>query len=112
MTDEATGAEPKAVSASFADPYLLVIRDDASIMVLECDSNGDLEELERGDGLLKSSWTSGSLYNDHDCVFDSADSKNGVQAKQKVVMSLLNAEGDLYVRIALPGYLQDRSKLC
>jgi hypothetical protein len=47
MYDDDTGAEPRIVSASFADPYLLLFRDDSSIFVAQCDDNNELEEIER-----------------------------------------------------------------
>ncbi|KAK5165677.1 hypothetical protein LTR04_000989, partial [Oleoguttula sp. CCFEE 6159] len=84
MEDEITDAELKVVSASFADPYLLILRDDASAQVLEADSNGDIDELERGDALLATKWLSG-------CVYKSP-SVGG-----KALVFLLSAEGGLHI---------------
>ncbi|KAI9668969.1 MAG: mRNA cleavage and polyadenylation factor subunit [Trizodia sp. TS-e1964] len=98
MTDEATGAEPKIVSASFGDPYLLVVRDDASILVLECDSNGDVDEVDRGDALLAKKWISGSLYSDKQNIFSgNAKSWHTANEVSDVLIFLLSAEGGLEI---------------
>lgn len=97
MTDELTGAEPKIVSTSFADPYVLVIRDDASIMILEADDSGDLDEVERGDVLLATKWLAGSLYKDSQWAF-SVLQKNQAQVRNtNVFLFLLSATGGLQV---------------
>lgn len=85
MEDEVTGVELTVVSASFCDPYLLVVRDDSSVMVLEADSTGEMEEIERGDALLGSKWLSGCVY-------------KGPVTNDKALAFLLSAEGGLRVR--------------
>lgn len=98
MFDDETGAEPKIVSASIADPYVLLVRDDASIYVASCDSDNELEEIEREDeALLTNKWLSGCLYNDCTGKFAQVGSKNGVPTETNILMCLLNAEGTLYV---------------
>ncbi|OBT58568.1 hypothetical protein VE04_01399 [Pseudogymnoascus sp. 24MN13] len=102
MFDDETGAEPKIVAASIVDPYMLLIRDDASIFVASCDSDNDLEEIERGDdSLLTNKWLSGCLYNDSTGKFSETGSSNGTGTEKTVIMSLLNAEGALFM-YALP----------
>lgn len=98
MFDDETGAEPKIVAASIVDPYILLIRDDASIFVASCDNDNDLEEIEReDDSLLANKWLSGCLYNDSTGMFAEAASSNGTGSKKSVIMSLLNSEGALFV---------------
>ena len=98
MFDDETGAEPKIVAASIVDPYILLIRDDASIFVALCDSDNDLEEVEREDDrLLTNKWLSGCLYNDSTGIFAEAESKNEATSNGTVLMCLLNGEGALYV---------------
>lgn len=93
MYDDDTGAEPQIVSASFADPYLLLFRDDASIFVAQCDDNNELEEIEReDDALLATKWLTGCLYTDTTGVFD----KNQ-ESGENVMMFLLSTTGALYV---------------
>lgn len=96
MTDELTGAEPRVISASFASPYALLIRDDASVLILQCDENGDLEEVERGDNLLATKWVSGSLYEDKEGGFCPILVKGGEKQK-RIAMFLLSSEGGLHV---------------
>lgn len=62
MLDENTDEELKVVAVSFCDPYLLILRDDSSATIFEINDAGELEELDRGDGILASEWLSGCLY--------------------------------------------------
>ena len=97
MTDDATGAEPKIVSASFADPYVLLVRDDASVMILRADESGDLDEVERGDDLLTTKWLSGSLYEDSNDGFRMGPDEEAEDDGVNVLMFLLSADGGLHV---------------
>ncbi|KAK6436291.1 mRNA cleavage and polyadenylation factor subunit [Oleoguttula sp. CCFEE 5521] len=64
MLDEATDAELTIVATSFCDPYLLVLRDDSSVQVLQADKNGDIEPIEAVDSEINThKWLSGCLYN-------------------------------------------------
>jgi cleavage and polyadenylation specificity factor subunit 1 len=99
MYDDDTGAEPKIISASFADPFLLLLRDDSSIFVAECDDNNELEEIEReDDALLATRWLAGCLYTDSTNIFNESDSDQGRKAGPNVKMFLLSASGALHVR--------------
>jgi hypothetical protein len=99
MYDEDTGAEPKIVSASFADPFLLLFRDDSSIFVAQCDDDNELEELEREDDKLSTTkWVTGCLYADSTGAF--AASENGRKMGENVMMFLLSAGGALHVTIS------------
>jgi cleavage and polyadenylation specificity factor subunit 1 len=98
MFDDETGAEPKIVSASLADPFLLLMRDDASIFVVQCDGNNELEEVERiDDTLLATKWLSGCLYTDSNCCFTKPATDKGLAEGENVMLFLLSTEGALYV---------------
>ncbi|SRR6266536_1990946 len=98
MYDDDTGAEPKIISASFADPFVLLLRDDASVYVAQCDDNNELEEIEReDDSLLTTKWLTGCLYTDSTGVFATVKSDKGQKAGENVLMFLLSAEGALNV---------------
>lgn len=107
MLDEVTGAEPRVLSASFADPYLLLIRDDSSIflIVAKVDRNNaeyELEELEKDDEILSSTkWLTGCLYTDTDGVFadysKESNGKGGEKPGESILMFLLGGDGALYV---------------
>ena len=117
MMDESTGGEPKVLSASFADPYLVLIRDDFSVFMARCDTNGELDEMEFGEQMKGLRWSSGCLYRDGDGAFgkiSKADSKFAAEAEIKVF--LLTLDGMLHVRVAAdpPTFdpEKDRLNLC
>ncbi|KAL8945889.1 MAG: hypothetical protein Q9222_007636, partial [Ikaeria aurantiellina] len=97
MTDEATGAEPKVVSSSFTDPYVLLVRDDESAMVLRVDESGDLDEVEQGDDLRKTGFRSGSLYEDSNDVFRLESEIEIEDDAGNVLMFLLTVGGGLQI---------------
>lgn len=90
--DEDEGDERFAVSASFADPYLLIIRDDSSVLLLHSDSSGELDELSKTEALLSQSWLCGCLYTDKLNVF-----KKEEDLTEHTYMFLLNQECKLFV---------------
>ncbi|KAL6715947.1 mRNA cleavage and polyadenylation factor subunit [Lecanora helva] len=92
--DEDT-TQPEVVSASFADPYILVIRDDQSAVVLTADDRGEFEEENR---TVAGQWLSGSLYEDSNDNLrveypDDSDEESG-----NVLMFLLSVAGGLQLR--------------
>ena len=62
MIDEETDQELKVISSSFCDPYLLLIRDDHSSMLLKLDRKGELDEVEGGETFKSLEWRSGCLH--------------------------------------------------
>lgn len=98
MLDEETGAEPRAISASIADPFLLIIRDDSSAFVAQMDSSNELEELEKEDQTLATTkWLTGCLYADTTGAFAEEVAAKGGKLAQTILMFLLSANGSLYV---------------
>ena len=97
MTDDATGAEPKVVSADFSDPYVLLIRDDSSVMVLRADESGDLDEVEQGEAMREDKWVSGSLYEDSNDVLRLETGDDSEDEAGNVLMFLLSGGGGLQV---------------
>jgi len=98
MSDDDTDAELKIISASFADPYLLLIKDDSSIFVAQCDDNNELEEVEcNDDKLIATRWLTGCLYIDMTGTFANIQNDKGIRFGENVFMFLLSAEGALYV---------------
>lgn len=92
--DEDTSEERVAVSASFIDPYLVVIRDDASVLLLQADESGDLDEVSLPHEISTSQWRSACLYHDQHQVFDTA---SGGSARNKVLLFLLDSKCNLSV---------------
>lgn len=96
MLDEETGAEPRVVSSSIADPYLLLIRDDSSVFIAQMDNNNDLEEVEKTDSILQTTkWQAGCLYTDSTGAFQAVGAKHG--EAEHIMMFLLSSAGALYV---------------
>lgn len=67
--DEETSEERVAVSASFADPYLVIVRDDASLLLLQVDESGDLDEMSLPNEITSLTWRSACLYRDKTRAF-------------------------------------------
>jgi cleavage and polyadenylation specificity factor subunit 1 len=61
MEDEETGDELNIINASFADPYVLIQREDSSVKVFKASGDGELEDVETG-GFSSTQWLSASLF--------------------------------------------------
>lgn len=61
MEDEETGNELNIINASFADPYLLIQREDSSVKIYKASGDGEVEDVEAS-GLSSSQWLSASLF--------------------------------------------------
>jgi cleavage and polyadenylation specificity factor subunit 1 len=96
MADEDTGTEPRVIGTSFCDPYVLVVRDDDSILVLEMDENGDLDAIPRSDS-ASSQWRSGSLYKDTTGKFTGDEGKPDAQHRNTILLLLLSTRQTLQV---------------
>ncbi|OAX83062.1 hypothetical protein ACJ72_02580 [Emergomyces africanus] len=95
--DEDMSEEKSVVHASFADPYVLIIRDDHSILLLQADESGDLDEIET-DGIINSTtWISGSLYQDKYRSFTSYEGGLNKKPSDNVHMFLLSLESKLQI---------------
>ncbi len=102
MFDESTGNEPKILTASFADPYLVLIRDDLSICLIQCDGDGDLEEVELGESMRACQWMSGCLYRDGHRRFGGIQKGNGAASTSTDIrLFMLSAEGALHVSLTI-----------
>jgi cleavage and polyadenylation specificity factor subunit 1 len=85
------------VSASFIDPYLVIIRDDSSVLLLQADESGDLDEVSLPNDISSSQWRSGCLYNDNSQSFSVAGSSSKGSSEGEVLLFLLNLEYKLSV---------------
>lgn len=61
MEDEESGDELRIINASFADPYLLILREDSSVKIFKASGDGELEDVEAS-GLSSTKWSSASLF--------------------------------------------------
>jgi cleavage and polyadenylation specificity factor subunit 1 len=95
--DEDTSDERVAVSASFYDPYLLIIRDDSSVLLLQADESGDLDDVPLPTEIRSSQWRFGCLYHDKSQSFSVASSVSKNFTEGDVLLFLLSAECKLSV---------------
>ncbi|EFR01919.1 serine/threonine protein kinase [Nannizzia gypsea CBS 118893] len=94
--DEDTSEERTVIQASFAEPYLLTIRDDNSLLILQADKNGDLDEVEIQGSAASAKWVSGCLYEDKTKIF-SSDLDTEHAATPNILLFLLDSDGNLSI---------------
>ncbi|KAG8527114.1 uncharacterized protein KY384_008543 [Bacidia gigantensis] len=97
LGDEDTELEAKVQTATFADPYVLLTKDDESLTILVADESGDLDEISQGEKFQQTKWTAGSLYED---VNDALRLEYGDDDEESsnVLAFLLSVKGGLQLR--------------
>ena len=68
--DEEAGTYAKAASASFADPYLLIVKDNSSLLLMKTDETGELDEVEIPSRIIEPAVLSAVLFEDTLNTFD------------------------------------------
>lgn len=99
MWDDETSDERTVIRASFSEPYLLTIRDDQSLLILQTDESGDLDEVPIEGVAASTKWLSGCLYEDKNHIFFPNSSK----ADEKIdntLLFLLSFDHKLFVCIS------------
>lgn len=81
-SEDENGDELQIINASFADPYMLISRENSTVRVFQASGDGELEDVEAA-GFATGSWLSGGL-------FKSA-------AFEDIFAFLLTPEGGLHV---------------
>lgn len=61
MEDEEGNEGLRIINATFADPYMLILRDDSSAKLYKASGDGEVEEVE-AEGFTSTQWLSASLY--------------------------------------------------
>ena len=103
MDDDESGAELRIINASFADPYLLILRDDSTVKIFRAIGNDEVEEIGDG-GWTSTKWLSASLFKS--------------STLDETFAFLLTPEGGLhvglhvYVNLGLPSNSTPRSLPC
>ena len=93
--DEDTEEERTVLRASFAGPYLLIIKDDQSLLLLQADESGDLDEVSISEAITSCSWLSGTLYVDKSNAFRTqSENQDG---NPDVILFLLDTDHRLLV---------------
>jgi cleavage and polyadenylation specificity factor subunit 1 len=90
--DDDSSDERVAVSASLADPYLAIICDDSTLLLLQADKSGDLDEVTV-DG-LNQKWLSACLYSDKTGFFAHPEDHSFPNG---IFLFLLSPDYQLYV---------------
>ncbi|KAF4252641.1 hypothetical protein CNMCM8057_005920 [Aspergillus fumigatus] len=95
--DEDTSDERMAVSASLADPYIAILRDDSTLMILQADDSGDLDEVELNEAARAGKWRSCCLYWDKAEFFSSTGPALKQGTRCELFLFLLSIDCRLYV---------------
>ena len=84
-------------AASFADPFVLLIKENGRIAVLRVDDSGDFEEITISESLFSQEWKSGSLYDDVNDTFRLTNTQIEDEDSTSVLLFLLSNDGGLQV---------------
>ncbi|KAI1928729.1 mRNA cleavage and polyadenylation factor subunit [Ophidiomyces ophidiicola] len=95
--DEDVSGELSVIRTSFAEPYLLIIRDDQSLLLLQADKNGDLDEVGIEGILSSGKWLSGCLYLDKYRTFIPNTKGQDKSVTDNVILALLRADNSLFL---------------
>ncbi|KAI5304637.1 mRNA cleavage and polyadenylation factor subunit [Ascosphaera pollenicola] len=90
--DEDTSEERHAIAVTFSDPYITIVRDDQSILLLQADESGDLDEIPVEGELESMKWLSASLYHDKTQFFMPKSEDHDT-----TLLFLLGTEGQIYI---------------
>ena len=100
LFDENSGASPKVVAASIAEPFILLLRDDHGITLLRInDAGDDITEVAPPHALMGIDWQSGALFDDADDAFHLPYEIDDAEDVGTVLMFLLGCDGSLHVRL-------------
>ncbi|KAL4802870.1 CPSF A subunit region-domain-containing protein [Aspergillus unguis] len=95
--DEDEGDERVATSASLADPYLAIIRDDSTLLLLQADDTGDLDEVTIANDVASQKWLSSCLYTDTTGYFTLLEPETATPPSGSLFLFLLNQDNGLYI---------------
>ncbi|KKK23785.1 hypothetical protein AOCH_000296 [Aspergillus ochraceoroseus] len=101
--DDDSSEERVAVSASLADPYLAIIRDDSTLLLLQADDSKDLDEVTVPEDIAAQKWLSSCLYSDKTGFFTSLDPSTTKSPQSEIFLFLLSQDCKLYI-YRLPDY--------
>ncbi|OQV04048.1 CPSF A subunit domain-containing protein [Cladophialophora immunda] len=101
VVDEEEGQTARAVKATFAEPYLILVRDDGNMTLLKADRAGELDEVELSTTLKNNSVLSASLYHDTSDFFQTSRFYESAGASRGPVLALLTSEGH-FCLLSLP----------
>lgn len=100
IVDDEEGQISKATKATFADPYLAVVKEDGTMTLLKADKAGELDEVELPEVLSNKSISSVSLYPDPHDFFQTSRFYSG-DVSRGPVLAALTSEGH-FCMLSLP----------
>ncbi|KAL3470459.1 CPSF A subunit region-domain-containing protein [Aspergillus californicus] len=95
--DDESIDERVAVNASITDPYLAIIRDNSTLLLLQADDSGDLDEVTVAEDVTNRRWLSASLYCDKANFFALHKPRAANLPTKSVLMFLLSQDYQLYI---------------
>lgn len=95
--DEEAGTDAKAASASFADPYVLIVKDDSSLLLMKADRNGELDEAELPARINGQKAISAVLFDDVMDTFDTRRFYDNTPGLHNIgrILAVLGVDGSL-----------------
>ncbi len=88
--------EAKATSATFSDPFVLIVKDDSTLLLLKADKSGELDEVELPSRLVEAKFLSAVLFHDVQDTFDSRRYYSGADEwSSGHILAVLGADGSL-----------------
>ncbi|KAE8376192.1 CPSF A subunit region-domain-containing protein [Aspergillus bertholletiae] len=95
--DEDTSEERMAISTSLVDPYVAILRDDSTLLLLQADDSGDLDEVELNEHMTNSKWASCCLYFDKTGIFSSIGAASGEPTQRSMTLFLMTQDCRLFI---------------
>ncbi|KAE8320845.1 CPSF A subunit region-domain-containing protein [Aspergillus sergii] len=95
--DEDTSEERMAISSSLVDPYVAILRDDSTLLLLQADDSGDLDEVELNEQMANSKWTSCCLYFDKTGIFSSISATSDELAQNSMTLFIMTQDCRLFI---------------
>lgn len=86
----------RAVKASFAEPYMTLLKDDRSVVILKADKKGELEELDLPESFIGNTFTSADLYLDSTDFFHASRFRTS-SSDADILLTLLSTGGSLSI---------------
>lgn len=102
IVDEDEGNMAKAIRVNFAEPYLVILKEDLSMTILKADKSGELDEVQLPPSLKDQSIQGASLYLDTSDFFGTSRFyKDSTTETPSHVISVLTVDG-LFCMLSLP----------
>ncbi|KNG80365.1 hypothetical protein ANOM_011161 [Aspergillus nomiae NRRL 13137] len=95
--DEDTSEERMAITTSLVDPYVAILRDDSTLLLLQADDSGDLDEVELNEQMANSKWTSCCLYFDKTGIFSSMRATSNESTQRNMTLFLMTQDCRLFI---------------